>query len=51
MKKLFFILLFLVICVCSFGQNTSSTITNTIHFTADISGILGLGIGGAFNPD
>jgi hypothetical protein len=26
-------------------------VTNTINFTADISGILGVGIGGAFDPD
>lgn len=27
-----------------------SVLTNTINFTADISGILGIGIGGAFDP-
>ena len=51
MKKIFFILLFQINSVCSFSQNSNSTITNTINFTADISGILGVGIGGAFNPN
>ena len=31
--------------------NIVPTVTNTLNFTADISGILGIGAGGAFDPD
>ncbi len=31
--------------------NIVQLVTNTLNFTADISGILGIGMGGAFDPD
>ena len=32
-----------------YGQYVTE-VTNTLNFTADISGILGVGVGGAFDP-
>jgi len=50
MKKQLTILLLVAISFVSFAQKNKITTTNTVTFTADISGILGVGIGGAFDP-
>lgn len=50
MKKLLTILLLVVISFVSFSQQNKITTTNTVTFTADISGIIGVGFGGAFDP-
>jgi len=50
MKELKILALVFLVSAFSFPQSTSLSITNTIHFTADISGIMGVGIGGAFDP-
>ena len=50
MKKYFFVLLILIGRI-SFSQNQVVPVTNTIVFTANISSILNLGIGGAFDPN
>ncbi len=50
MKKQLTVLLLLAISFISFSQQNKSTTTNTVIFTADISAIIGVGVGGAFNP-
>ena len=50
MKKLLIILLLVVISFVSYSQQNKITTTNTVTFTADISGIIGVGPGGAFDP-
>ena len=50
MKKLLIILLLVVIPFLSFSQQNKITTTNTVTFTADITAIIGVGVGGAFNP-
>ena len=39
-----------VISFVSYSQQNKITTTNTVTFTADISGIIGVGPGGAFDP-
>jgi hypothetical protein len=50
MKKQLTIILLVVISFVSFSQKNKITTTNTVTFTADISGIIGVGYGGAFDP-
>jgi len=50
MKKQLTIILFVAISFVSFSQQNKITTTNTVIFTADISGIIGAGYGGAFDP-
>ena len=50
MTKLLIILLLVVISFVSYSQQNKITTTNTVTFTADISGIIGVGPGGAFDP-
>jgi len=49
-KKQLIILLLVIIPFVSFTQQNKITTTNTVTFTADISGIIGVGPGGAFDP-
>lgn len=51
MKVLKILALIFLVSAFLFSQNQSTSFTNTIIFTADISGILGIGIGGAFDPN
>lgn len=46
MKNILFVILMLAYTPCLLAQQ----VTNTINFTADINGILGIGAGGAFDP-
>jgi hypothetical protein len=50
MKKQLTILLLVIISFVAFAQQNKITTTNTLTFTADISGIIGVGPGGAFDP-
>ncbi len=50
MKKQLTIFLLIVIACVSFSQKNKIAITNTVTFTADISAIIGVGPGGAFDP-
>ena len=50
MKKQLTILLLVAISFVSFSQKNKITTTNTVIFTADISAIIGVGLGGAFDP-
>lgn len=51
MKVLKILALIFLVSAFLFSQNQVIPVTNTIVFTADISGILGVGIGGAFDPN
>lgn len=50
MKKQLLIFLLVIIPFVSYSQQNKITTTNTVTFTADISGIIGVGPGGAFDP-
>ncbi len=50
MKRHSTILFLVVISFVSYSQQNKITRTNTVTFTADISGIIGVGPGGAFDP-
>ena len=50
MNKQLTVLLLVTISFVSFAQQNKITTTNTVTFTADISGIIGVGPGGAFDP-
>ncbi len=50
MKKQLTIFLLIIIACVSFAQKNKITTTNMVTFTADISGIIGVGFGGAFDP-
>jgi len=49
-KKQLIILLLVIIPFVSYSQQNKITTTNTVTFTADISGIIGVGYEGAFDP-
>jgi len=50
MNKQLTVLFLVVISFVSYSQQNKITTTNTVTFTADISGIIGVGPGGAFDP-